>query len=120
MTTHELARQLLATPDLPVFHYDPSLPTEEERLTEPCVESYQPDRWRSRWKPFAIVRSVSNPGAEWLRICDDRTDSRRLQWVLDVLAKEGTNGLNRRLFWEPPGPPQREDIDAAMEREPKP
>jgi hypothetical protein len=124
MTTHEFARSLLALPDLPVFHFDPSLAGLDEEidhsLTEPVAEVCRPDRWDKRWKPFVTISSVEDRTEEADGIDAMRDDRQRLDWVLAILATRGTDGLRDIIPWEPPCPPDRDSLDIAMGRCPTP
>ncbi len=119
-TTHSLARELLALPDLPVYHLDPSFAGLDEggdlSLTTPTLDLHTPDQWLTRWKPFATISGAQDAGEEEIERDELRFDRQRLDWVLRVLATNGTDGLARLLNWEVNCPPTREDIDAAMRR----
>jgi hypothetical protein len=96
-TAHQLARELLALPDLPTFFFDPSLagidPERDASLTEPRVELNKPPRWANRWPAFITVVGGEDQETENQYIDDLRADSRRLQFVLDTLREEGVDGL---------------------------
>lgn len=103
-------------PDLPCFFFDPSFAgtaeEDDQSLTEPRAEINKPDRWTRRWPPFITIVGAQDYVAETDYLDELRQDSRRLQFILDLLQKEGVDGL-KKINWAMFGP-DRADIDSAM------
>ena len=103
-------------PDLPTFFFDPSLAgtAEEgdESLTEPRAELNKPDKWTRRWPPFITIVGSQDQEAESEYLDQLRDDTRRLQFLLDLLQQHGNKGVEL-IGWALFGP-DRADIDSAM------
>lgn len=121
-TTHSLARELLALPDKPVYHHDPSFAGLDEEtdssLSEPHVELNQPARWQEQWRPFVTISGAQDLAQETNDLDALREDARRLEWVIKCIQRHGTNGLCNLVRWSPDAPFDRDRIDAAMRDNP--
>jgi hypothetical protein len=66
-TSHQLARELLAGPDLPCYHFDPSRagmdPEMDTSVSDPIVEVVEPTKRDGVRRPF-ITLVGENDGAE--------------------------------------------------------
>ena len=102
--------------DLPTYFFDPSFAGTAEdgddSLTEPRAELNKPDRWTRRWPPFITIVGAQDDKAEAEYLDQLRADARRLQFILDLLQKEGIDGL-KKISYGLYGP-DRDDIDDAM------
>ena len=121
-TTHSLARELLALPDKPVYHFDPSFAGLDEEadssLSEPSVELNKPDRWQEQWRPFVTISGAQDLAQETNDLDALREDARRLEWVIECIQRYGTEGLKDRVHWSPEAPFDRDVIDIAMRDNP--
>lgn len=79
-TAHELARELLAGPDLPIFHFDPSYvdaSSVEENLT-------------TSWVSVDIVDTIEDVSEEEINEAKQRVEDDGLEFVPQFIILAGT------------------------------
>ena len=117
-TAHQLARELLAGTDLPIYHFDPSRAGIDDdydtSLSEPVVEKNDNREWMSAEEVSDGVNGDGIKVGEWLTICgdidpegeamsDSESSIRRAAWALvscSVSFANPVSGQQKRLVDE--------------------
>lgn len=99
-TAHQIAKQLLTGPDLPIFHFDPSRAgTDDERdtsISEPTlhVVSVPPTRGQRKGKDFITIEGDTDPFGE--AMSETEIDTRNVLRAANDLCRSMAEIVNRR------------------------